>query len=949
MAARFREGELVELSGFAEKVSDTKGLTGEFLEQSSGVQAQLVSYDRKASRWLAMTFRGELVSVEPSGLQPLQALTGVDLVLGPRSDEAVLAQEMASELANKGYFVAQTMLAPEAVARMDRLAKKELTFKRIPKDFEPSYLGRDSKEKVALIDFKSDSISRAITDSPFTSQDTTMASVCDMLKPLLQEHLGIRVTSRSPMVVRQTFASDEEEAQWPSPECTITDHESFINLMKRRRACAMQFLGPLTGRLSLIPRDSLQEEIDIQAAPGLMVVFLTERFSYSHSCAEGATTSLQTWFLSQQPQYVMGEYGGDLEILGEMKAGPPEPQGDTVAVTGISTSLGGDSKDHLCFWLMFNKAAVDTFVHTPITRWDTDVYCHPDDMQAAQASGKSYTVHQGYVDGVELFDNKFFGISQSEAMAMDPNQRKALECVYECVSMGGHTLKSLQREPAHIGVFVGVSGTEWNQIPHTSDAAGCGGHEAVISNRCNFNLNLKGVSQTINTACSSGLVAMHSGKLHLKFKDFDPMEGVVAAGINMAYGPYAFIGCCSGGMLSFKGRCFTFDMSADGYGRGEGCSGVYMVNCEYKDHVFALVAGSQANQDGRSASLTAPNGPSQQKCIKAVLREASLTAVEVDCFECHGTGTALGDPIEVGAFKRIYNATERSTSLLVTSSKTNLGHLEGGAGMAGFIKCCLQVMRAECSPNLHLRERNPHLDLDGFPAQFTTEGLCCAFENCYTGVSSFGFGGTNAHATAYGKNRTTTRKIDNRDYRRLLLDKIMNAPPADIIRHTANPEDWETTGRPTSEDKIGKMYQVEIATDGRVVWREVVTNTPDMSGHRFSLCGTFNHWGFAAMLADKRIPNLFSSDMTVGKSGEEVFYVVCDEDLSLSYFPSELRCTRKVSPVHGPGRLPSQAAGWCIEAAPGSRFRIEFHITAHSTSMTWMRLANVQAALKSDD
>ncbi|CAJ1432419.1 unnamed protein product [Effrenium voratum] len=279
--------------------------------------------------------------------------------------------------------------------------------------------------------------------------------------------------------------------------------------------------------------------------------------------------------------------------------------------------------------------------------------------------------------------------------------------------MAGIQMSDLKRMPKHIGCFVGVSGSEWGMVPHPTDAAGCGSAEAVISNRVNFALNLKGASQTINTACSAGLVATHTGKLYLKYKDFDPLEGSICCGTQLAYSPYGFVGCCGGGMLSFLGRCFTYDKTADGYLRGEGVAGIFLELQEYSKEAFAAMPASQANQDGKSASITAPNGPSQEKCIKACFREAKYLPSEVDCFETHGTGTALGDPIEVGAFRRIYVQSPRVQPLLVTSSKTNLGHLEGCAGMAGFIKCALQVMRCECSPNIHLRERNPHLETEG--------------------------------------------------------------------------------------------------------------------------------------------------------------------------------------------------------------------------------------------
>jgi len=671
-------------------------------------------------------------------------------------------------------------------------------------------------------------------------------------------------------------------------------------------------------------------------------VFLTENFAYSYTCAEGRSLVLQTWFLGQRPEFQMGDLGGDMDLLSGGILGPPAPKGDTVAVSAIACALGGDSSDFMRYWLMVAKAGADTFIEFPITRWDKDQYCQWDDMNAAIQTGKAYTRHQGYIDGIELFDNKVFGISNGEATSMDPNQRKTLEIMYELLAMDGQNMTNLQRTSAHIGCFVGHSGSEWGMVPHPTDSVGCGSNDAILSNRVNFSLNLKGSSQTIHTACSAGLVAMHTGKLHLKYKDFDPLDGVVASGINMAYAPFPFIGCCAGGMLSFKGRSFTFDISADGYGRGEGTSGVFMRNKELTNDSFALVAGSQSNQDGRSASITAPNGPSQEKCIKAAFRESGLKPPDVDCFECHGTGTALGDPIEVGAFSRIYKSAARETALMVTTSKTNLGHLEGGAGMAGFVKCCLQCSRAEAAPNLHLRERNPHLDVEGFPAQFISEGLTCNYDSAYSGVSSFGFGGTNAHAMAYGKNVVTSRSILAQGmsyYRGQMRAKLAAAPPPDVMMLGDDPEEWETNGMPVSEDKIGKIFQVEIMENGKAIWREVVATPPSILGERFYVSGTFNDWGIEKMAADALIPDLHTLNITIGETGQELFHIVANEDTSLVYYPRDTpRCISKVEPIAGPEPVADKEdCSWAIVAQPGMQFAIEFHCTTFSRSVSWIR------------
>merc|ERR1712232_1314094 len=169
-------------------------------------------------------------------------------------------------------------------------------------------------------------------------------------------------------------------------------------------------------------------------------------------------------------------------------------------------------------------------------------------------------------------------------------------------------------------------------------------------------------------------------------------------------------------MLSHAGRCFSFDVSADGYERGELCGALAFKQLKYDpEKCYAALAGTQANQDGRSASLTAPNGPAQEHCMAAVLRETGYTPAEVDLFECHGTGTALGDPIEIGSFKKIMGTADRKEVLFISAHKSMICHGEGGAGLAGFFKCCLQTSYCEVGSNCHLRMLNPHIDFAGFP------------------------------------------------------------------------------------------------------------------------------------------------------------------------------------------------------------------------------------------
>lgn len=213
-----------------------------------------------------------------------------------------------------------------------------------------------------------------------------------------------------------------------------------------------------------------------------------------------------------------------------------------------------------------------------------------------------------------------------------------------------------------------------------------------------------------------------------------------------------YIGLSGPGMLTHKGRCFTFDHSADGYCRGEGVGALCLKKCVTPYDAMgrlAILTGTAINQDGRSASMTAPHGPSQSQVITASMREAGIDASQVTIAECHGTGTALGDPIEIGSLRATISKGRGEKPLLTTSAKSNIGHLEAGAGMAGIIKCIMMLRTSTGAPNCHLYEFNPHLDIEGFPVCMETECIDFGVNSGLTGVSSFGFGGTNARADVW--------------------------------------------------------------------------------------------------------------------------------------------------------------------------------------------------------
>jgi len=307
-------------------------------------------------------------------------------------------------------------------------------------------------------------------------------------------------------------------------------------------------------------------------------------------------------------------------------------------------------------------AGTDGVVHIPASRFDLDVYLSGD---GEDVLGKSYTKHGGFCadDDIFCFDNAFFGISDDEAFLVAPCQRVVLEAGYECLSQGDLSKKTISGR--NCGVFVGDCGSDWAprlrtdeknmSSPYTQDA--CSGY--ATASRLSYTLGLTGTVLSVDTACSSSLVAACTAMGGLRRPDDRTCASstsltseALALGINTIVSPYWYVVLIGPLMLSRKGRCFTFDEHGDGYERGEGCSVVYLKRASAVNEWMqskARLLGCCVNQDGRSATLTAPHGPSQTSCIQSSLREAGVPTDAVSVAECHGTGTALGDPIEVGA------------------------------------------------------------------------------------------------------------------------------------------------------------------------------------------------------------------------------------------------------------------------------------------------------------
>lgn len=434
---------------------------------------------------------------------------------------------------------------------------------------------------------------------------------------------------------------------------------------------------------------------------------------------------------------------GDIKALDERAH-------EAIAIVGIGCRYPGADAGVEQFWRNLCEG-VDSVSPLTDQRWDQQRFF---DAQAPRP-GKTYSPNAGLLADVLRFDAQLFGITPLEAECMDPQQRTLLEVTWQALEDAGMAPDSVRG--ANAGVFTGIMNKDHSDllVRHLSldeiaAHMNAGNHESVHSGRVSYTFDFKGPCLTLNTACSSSLVTVHLACQSLRL---DECDFALAGGCNVILAPTTSVAQSQAMMHSPQGLCKAFDAAANGYVRAEGCGVVVLKRLSRAvadgDHIYALIRGSAVNQDGLSQGIMAPNGPSQVRVIRSALANARVNPKDVGYVEAHGTGTKLGDPIELQSLGAVYGrAAGRDSALRVGSLKTNIGHSESAAGVAGIIKVAKALQQGEIPPQLHFNCVNPFVDLDDENIAICTDRQAWPSgtgASRLAAVSSFGFSGTNAH------------------------------------------------------------------------------------------------------------------------------------------------------------------------------------------------------------
>jgi len=900
-----------------------------------GRRGQTLAWVEEQKKYVVETFEGDLVAIPEEHLREFEpapvAEGGFDLAY-PGSDgrAADFQEDVATALLERKYCVVQMSLKQADRKAAVRQVQDLDEWVRFMPEFEPVYMGQrpDGKRAQWYVGNASD----IVTEFDALGDEAALPGIetaDEHLKSLavcvcnVSPYLGFNGVCRSNAMLHMNCANAEEEMNLLEDARTqavgagvIQGHLAFYH---RRKVCMFYFVNGSGGSLTLHPADGSEEDITISCQEGQAVIFRHDLMDYTY-LPEGRQLALQAWVFREQQagecSLSQPELMAYADVIDAIPRGPVYGNnGKSVDNMSFCMRIPGMILSPENYWTGL-QSGYDGVILIPLERWNHDFYWTPDPEMAGPL-GKTYTRHMGLTDNnmqMMSFDNDFFGIPTEDVQKIDPPNRCMLEVGYDCLYRAGWTREKLQGASfslvagAASGEFAGHVMNGWRgQIFADS---GTNLNMSVAAARFQYCLGMKGRCATIETACSSSLTAIALMHTHMRPDQAGQMKvglkqekNGIGFGANGHFDPFYMIGLCGAKMLSIQGRCFTFDQSGDGFVRGEGQAAMHFKTSEGEDLArLAMLCGSCMNQDGRSASLTAPHGPSQQECIRHSLREAAIPPLKIQMQELHGTGTALGDPIEVGALRAtmmMFDGDIRDHPLVKTSSKSNIGHTELCAGICGIIKCVLMGIFCTACPNNHIRLLNPHIDSNAYPVYFCTECVDQGKNRGYGGVSSFGFGGSNARGDIWARCLAGPRNTDPGSVvstRQLTQDRVFT---------------WGEVSK-QSIPRLGSTPHAENALDNLGDYDDayMVGEQPGDDDELYVI-GSFNGWTTCEKMTHVEEYGSYIFAMPLGETCVEQFQICMNKNEFFKIFPAS-KMANQDAIVLGPGMAPA-GNRWVID------------------------------------
>jgi len=676
---------------------------------------------------------------------------GVDLAWADWTSEN-WAPSAAKALLSSGYCLVQMPAEICARESLAALSEQQIFFRRSKRELEAAYLGNDSNSKLAWLDWDSQETLEATSAIGSAYGSSFIWEMGNVLASCTLEVLGFKAAAdMGPLLLRMPLESTTEKGLLYPGSLDDNDIEEgvvakHLDFARYRRLC-MMYMGAACsdeGSIELTPRwkGSGLKQSTVSLGSNKLFVFRDDLMSHRLQLPNNDVV-LQSWLMEEKPEPTLLKVDGSEQAFIEMLGlvGPKAPKGEQTHIMARKIRASGSVHDANEFSALL-KLSTDCCIDLcSISRFDMVPYYHEDINQ-----GKSITRHGSLMDDdcVYNFDNAFFKIPEEEvALQHGGTSRMLLESVALLLHEVGLPATGSREDIMTVLSDDHFMSDYWLQA----------GADQKVTSKIQYLLGLNGPNAVVDTACSSSQVAINMCQTTLRTDGWAEnygsmgrrLKGAVAGGGSLLDDGGGFVGLSQGRMIGETGRSMTFDIGANGYARGESCGVIFLkygdVDTASTKDRLVCITGSNANQDGRSASLTAPNGPSQAECIRAALRESKQDPAEVVFTELHGTGTALGDPIEVGSMRAVQAKRPSDQPLYHSAGKSLFAHSELNAGTIHVCKMIAQHFQGVITPNQHLRQMNPNAELRAclFPTEMCDVGLNVAT----SGVSSFGFGGTN--------------------------------------------------------------------------------------------------------------------------------------------------------------------------------------------------------------